>query len=228
MAIRARALAAGLAVAATLVTGCAHRTMAGKTVYKTVTTTPTPTPTTSVPAPSTPPPSSSPKPSPSRTTPPPPRFTRLTATCRHDLPAAAVEKAIGEKLRGTKTYSVGRGDPTIGRLMYINCKYGVTPAKGPSVEITVSLYRSVGAAADRVHGTILDFTSHGATSSGTTVDGRPATVLLGANMLAYGPTLVLHAGLRTVAVTLRPDTKNPAPMLKQVASLAGRRTVRLA
>jgi hypothetical protein len=112
--------------------------------------------------------------------------------------------------------------------MYINCKYGVTPAKGPSVEITVSLYRSVGAAADRAQGTIQDFTSHGATSSGATIDGRPATLLLGANMLAYGPTLVLHAGLRTVAITLRPDTKNPTPMLKRVAQLAERRTKRLA
>ena len=225
MATRARALAAGLIVVTTVVAGCAHRTVPGRTVYKTVIATPTPT--TPTPTPSTPPPSSSAAPSPSHTAPPPPRYTHLVARCYSDLRGASIEQAIHTKLRGTTAYTVGRGDPTIGRLMYINCKYGVTPAKGPSVEITVSLYRSVAAAAERVQGTIQDFTSHGATSSGTTVNSRAATLLLGANMLAYGPTLVFHAGLRTVAVTLRPDTENPTPMLKQVASLAGRRTIQL-
>ena len=225
MATRARASAAALVIVTTLVTGCAHRSIAGKTVYKTVTTAPTPS--TSTPAPSTTPPSSSAKPSPSHTKPPPPKYTRLTATCRGDMRLTTVEKAIGQKLRGTTAYAVGRGDPTIGRLMYINCKYGVSRARGAFIEVTVSLYRSIGAAADRVRGTILDFTSHGATSSGTKIAGRNATLLLGANMLAYGPTVVLHAGLRTVAVTLRPDASNPTPTLKQVATLAVRRTGQL-
>jgi hypothetical protein len=138
-----------------------------------------------------------------------------------------VERAIRDKLPGTTAYSIGRGDPTIGRLMYINCKYGVSRAKGPSIEVSVSLYKSVGAAADRVVGTSQDFTAHGATSSGTKVAGRPATLLLGANMLAYGPTVVVHAGLRTVAVTLRPGTTNPTPTLRAVATLAVNHTGRL-
>jgi hypothetical protein len=226
MSTPARAVTAGLVAVAISVAGCAHRTVPGRTVYQTVTQTPAPS-TSAVVAPSTPPSSTSATPTPTHTAPPPPKFTRLTATCRNAMNLATVEKAIGSRLRGTTAYSVGRGDPTIGRLMYINCKYGVSRAKGAFIEISVSLYRSVGAAADRVTGTIQDFTSHGATSSGTKVAGRDATLLLGANMLAYGPTVVVHAGLRTIAVTLRGDTKNPTPTLRQVAALAVNRTGRL-
>jgi hypothetical protein len=225
MPTRARALTVGLVAVATLGTGCAHRSIAGRTVYKTVTQTPTPL--TSAVAPSTPPTSSSARPRSRHTAAPQPKFTRLAATCRNAMPLTTVEKAIRDKLPGTTAYSVGRGDPTIGRLMYINCKYGVSRAKGPSIEVSVSLYRSVGAAADRVVGTSQDFTSHGATSSGTKVAGRNATLLLGANMLAYGPTVVVHAGLRTIAVTLRPGTTNPTPTLRAVAALAVNRTGRL-
>ena len=226
----ARTLTAGLVVGATLLAGCAHRTVEGKTVIKTVVVAPTPTPSTSSSTTSAPPPtpsSSSPKPTPSRTKAPPPKFTRLDARCHTALKQPAVEKAYGTKLRGTIAYEIGRGDPTIGRLMYINCKYGVSPAKGASVEITVSLYRSTSSAGDRVRGTIQDFISHGASSSGTTVNQRPATLLLGANMLSYGPTLVFHAGLRTIAVTLRGDTSKPTPILERIAALAGRSTQQL-
>ncbi len=87
-------------------------------------------------------------------------------------------------------YGVGGSDPTINRLTFIDCKYGNIRGKAPVAEIRVSLYRSAGDAADRIEATIQDFEQHGASASTTTVGGQHATLLLGANMLAYGPTLV--------------------------------------
>src|SRR5689334_12270136 len=112
MATRARALTAGLAVIASVVSGCAHRVMPGHTVYKTVITTPTPTTTAPTPMPSTS--ATSAQPSPSHTAPPPPKYTHLVARCYSDLRARLVENAMHEKLRGTTAYIVGGGDPTIG------------------------------------------------------------------------------------------------------------------
>jgi hypothetical protein len=218
-----RVLAVALSAIAVLLAGCAHRSTPGATVVRTVvvTPTPTPTPTTSSPLPT-------PTPTPTTSTPAassaPPKYTKLPGTCPKVLPPAAINRAVGEKLPGISQYAVGGPDPTIGRLTYIDCKYGVTHARGPAVEITVSLYRSATDAANRVSQTIQDFGYHGATSSSTKVSGRAATLLLGADLQSYGPTVVVPVGLRTVAVTLRSGTANPTPTLGRLAGLAIRST----
>ena len=207
--------------------GCAHRVDPGRVVVKTVVVTPTPT---STPTPSATP-SSTPPPSPSTSNvadvthrPPPPKVRHLPGTCASQLPAGDVSHELGEKLRGATTFVVGEPDSSIGRMTYLNCKYGVSHAKGPTVEVTVSLYRTGAQATQRIESTEQDFTNHGAAATATTVAERPATLLLGANLLFYGPTIVLAHGQRTIAVTLRPGTPRPAPLLEKLGKLALLRT----
>lgn len=215
-------LAAGLALVL-VASGCAHRTIPGHTVYKTVTTTP--------PAPS-PSPTPSPSTSPvanvtthSKQPPPPkPKYTKLAGTCKTQLGADSINKVLGQKLAGSIEYGVGGSDPSINRLTFIDCKYGNIRGKAPVVEIRVSLYRSEGDAADRIQATIQDFEQHGASASSTTVGGQHATLLLGANMLTYGPTLVKVAGVRTIAITMRPDWTNVQHLLPALGALALRKT----
>jgi hypothetical protein len=217
-----RVLAAGLTLAL-VASGCAHRTIPGHTVYKTVTTTP-PAPS---PSPST---SASTSPVANVTThskhPPPtkPKYTKLAGTCKTQLGADSINKVLGQKLAGSIEYGVGGSDPSINRLTFIDCKYGNIRGKAPVVEIRVSLYRSEGDAADRIQATIQDFEQHGASASSTTVGGQHATLLLGANMLTYGPTLVKVAGVRTIAITMRPDWDNVQHLLPALAGLALRKT----
>jgi hypothetical protein len=217
-----------VAVAVALATtGCAHRTEPGHTVYKTVTTTPpapSPTPTIS--------PSVSPSTSPVADTstthkpapPPKPAITKLPGTCKSLLNADSINKVLGQKLAGSVQYAVGGADSSIERLTFIDCKYGNIRGKAPVVEIKVSLYRSAGAAADRIHATVQDFETHGASVSTTTIAGQPATLLLGANMLTYGPTLVKVAGVRTLAITMRPGWDDVQHLLPALGALALRKT----
>ena len=222
MTVRVRVLAAGVALVL-IASGCAHRTIPGHTVYKTVTTTP--------PAPS-PSPSSSPSTSPvanvtthtKHPPPPKPKYTKLAGTCKSQLGADSINKVLGQKLAGSIEYGVGGSDPSINRLTFIDCKYGNIRGKAPVVEIRVSLYRSEGDAADRIQATVQDFEQHGASASDTTVAGQHATLLLGANMLTYGPTLVKVAGVRTIAITMRPDWDNVQKLLPALGAFALRKT----
>jgi hypothetical protein len=222
MTVRTRIMAAALAIVL-VATGCAHRTVGGHTVYKTVTTTP--------PAPS-PTPSPSPSTSPVANTsthrkpppPPAPKHTELPGTCKTLLNADSINKVLGQKLAGSVQYAVGPGDSSINRLTFIDCKYGVIRGKAAAVEIRVSLYRTEGDAADRIRATVQDFETHGASTSTTEIGGQPATLLLGANLLTYGPTLVKVAGQRTIAVTMRPGWDNVQHLLPALGGLALRKT----
>jgi hypothetical protein len=222
MTVRVRVLASGLALVL-MTSGCAHRTIPGHTVYKTVTTTPsapTPSPTPSPSTSNVADTSTHAKPPP----PPKPKYTKLAGTCKTQLNADSINKVLGQKLAGTIEYGVGGSDPSINRLTFIDCKYGNIRGKAPVVEIRVSLYRSAGDAADRIRATVQDFELHGASASTTTVGGLPATLLLGANMLTYGPTLVKVAGVRTIAITMRPGWENVQHLLPALAGLALRKT----
>jgi hypothetical protein len=156
--------------------------------------------------------------------PPPPKVRHLPGTCASQLPADDVSHELGQKLHGATTFVVGQPDSSIGRMTYLNCRYGVSRAKGPTVEVTVSLYRTGTQAAQRIESTEQDFTYHGADATRTTVAKRPATLLVGAHLLFYGPTIVLAHGQRTVAVTLRPGTAQPVPLLEKLGRLALLRT----
>lgn len=217
---RARAAAAAL-VAVGLLTACAHHVVGGHVTVRTVVVTPTPTPPSTTAPASTPASSSTPRPKPK---PPAPVVKRLPGTCRTLFDAATIDKVMGQKLRGDRSFGLGGADPSSDRLSYIDCKYGVIPGKAAAIEIRVSLYRTVRASVARVAATVADFEQHGATATQTHVGNRPATLLLGANLLTYGPTLVKSAKQRTIAVTLRPGWHRAGPLLSRAALLAFRRT----
>jgi len=135
------------------------------------------------------------------------------------LSLATVEDALGRPVIGQTSFVRGVAEPNIGRLTYLNCRYGLTapvkgkPAPQPQLEIGVSLYDSAGQAATRVRGTVEDYRSHGATQQNAAVGNDAATILVG-----YGyPTLVVAEGPRTVAVTVDPRLVATAPTAGLVA-----------
>jgi hypothetical protein len=112
---------------------------------------------------------------------------------------------VGLPVIGKTAFIVGIAEPNIGRLAYLNCRYGITTSvvkkkkvTDTKIEIGLSIYKSSAQAAARVKGTIEDYRSHGARKTDTTVGSHSATLLTG-----YGqPTLVVAAGVRTVAVSM--------------------------
>jgi hypothetical protein len=122
---------------------------------------------------------------------------------------------------GRTAFVLGVADPGIGRLTYLNCRYGLSaavkgkPAPVPLVEIGISLYNSPAQAARRVQGTVEDYQSHGALNRAVRVGQVQGTVLTG-----YGlPTLVVASGPRTAAVTVSPKLLS-AGSTAELASLA--------
>ncbi len=184
---------------------------------QTVTASPTPAKTTSTPP--RPPTSTAPK-----------LVTKLPGDCGL-LDQYDVQQAAGVAIPGATAFVVGVPEKDIGRIGYINCRYGLpTPPTGatPKIEIGVSLYDSVAQAQTRYTGTIADYVDHGASQQPTTVSGHPAVILIGANAPGYTiPLLVVAADQRTVAVSIGPglvaSAKLPSALAK-VAALALQRT----
>jgi hypothetical protein len=130
--------------------------------------------------------------------------TSFAGTCADLVPISAVEDALGRPVVGQTAYVVGVREPNIGRVAYLNCRYGISTAvvKGKKVtatkvEIGISLYSTAKQAASRVAQTVDSYRSSGATQSAAQVGSYPATVLIGSG----NPTLVVAAGNQTVAVT---------------------------
>ena len=148
-------------------------------------------------------------------------MSRLPGRCEDLLPIGSVMDAIGGKVGAGTAFVEGTPDATIGRVGYLNCRYGVSKrVPAPAIEIGVSLYKTAAKAAARLHPTIDDFVQHGAQSSATTVHGLPATMLLGGVGVGYGPTVVVSAGQRTIAVSLRQGAFPASAVTKDLGSLA--------
>jgi hypothetical protein len=148
----------------------------------------------------------------------------LGGRCEDLLPTGRVNIALHRVVSGKTAFILGVPEADIGRLTYLNCRYGVPaaakgkPAGDPLVEVGISLYNSSAQAARRVEGTVDDYRSHGARDSSTKVGQYRATVLSG-----YGsPTLVVAAGVRSIAVTVdaRLIPKSPATGLASLAKAA--------
>jgi hypothetical protein len=145
------------------------------------------------------------------------------------LPRPDVEQTLGVTFAGRSAFVVGVPEKNIGRLAYLNCRYGLgAGATGtPSVEVGISLYGTPAQAQKRLTGTIADYRDHGATQSSTTVSGVDATLLVGTARGYDIPLLVLTTDQRTVAVSvvekLLPTAKREPAMVK-LAALALDRT----
>jgi hypothetical protein len=143
------------------------------------------------------------------------------------LPSPAVANALGRPVNGQTAFVVGVAEPDIGRVATVNCRYGLPDAPTanavPVVEIGVSLYDTVDDAAKRIPATVDDYVAHGATKTGTTVAGTPATILTGGTGTGYtAATIVLAAGQRTVVAGIveTPAGADPTKDLVALATLA--------
>ena len=120
---------------------------------------------------------------------------------------------------------VGVPEPNIGRLAYLNCRYGIPPQHGatpvePLIEIGVSLYRTAMQAQARVRGTVYDYLYNNATEANRTVAGQHAVLLTGGVGPGYDvPLLVLAAGQRTVAVSVATRAGTAATRWKAMVAL---------
>jgi hypothetical protein len=150
-----------------------------------------------------------------------PTLVHLPGPCDTLLPLAAVDNALNRSLKGKTAFIVGTPEKDIKRLAYINCRYGVTSAKGtPPVEIGVSLYQSAAAAQARIQATVDDYVNNGAHDSTTRVAGHAAHLLTGGRGPGLtAPTLVLADGQRTVAVSVAKPIP-PAAQRKALVALA--------
>ena len=133
--------------------------------------------------------------------------TELPGTCDTLLDDGSVFDAAGIKpLAGSDAFVVGKPDPVIHRLAYLNCRYGVTgkgAAATPAIEVGVSLYATSTDATERIAATVDDYTAHGASVSTTQVLGQRASMITGGSGAGYDvPTLVVADGQRTVAVSI--------------------------
>jgi hypothetical protein len=219
---------AGIAVAAALASlpACtAGGSKPGKTVTVTVhRSTPPASPTSPARSTTTSPPSSSPA--------PPVDQTRLPGTCDTLLPDATVFRAAGvTTLAGVDAFVVGQPEADIGRVGYLNCRYGVTgsgDAAVPKIEIGVSLYHSPAQATARVRATVADYVGHAASAAPVSVSGRPGFMLTGGAGVGYtAPSLVVASGQRTFAVSIATAVATGAKAVTAataVASLAVART----
>lgn len=155
-----------------------------------------------------------------------PPMSKLPGECDGLLPTPSIVNAIGQKVHGSAVFVVGLPDRSIGRVGYINCRYGGTKAQ-PAIEIQVSLYQSDAKAAARIGPNRDDFVGHGAKATKTTVGGAPATLLIGASGAGYAPTIVMALGQRTIAVSIEQGTVQSDKLthdLQALAFLAAQRT----
>lgn len=159
--------------------------------------------------------------------------TKLNGSCDTRMPSSAVMATLGRNIAGETSFVVGTAEPDIGRIGYLNCRYGLpknsaTPDPTPMIEIGVSLYSTPDKASARIPATVEDYQAHGAQSSSATVAGHQATILTGGTGPGFtSPTIVLAADQRTVAVSLDPSAttadKRSADLVK-LAEFALQRT----
>lgn len=135
---------------------------------------------------------------------PTPSAMPIAGECPSVLPISALEQVMGVPVIGKTEFVVGVPEPSIDRISYLNCRYGLgdkvegAPDPVPQVEVGVSAYGSPASAAARVQGTIEAYRGQGATQSSVPVGGESGTVLIGSGE----PTLVVASGNKTVAVTV--------------------------
>jgi hypothetical protein len=159
--------------------------------------------------------------------------TKIDGTCESLLSLYDVGQAAGRQLGGTTAFIVGLPDKSIGRLGYLNCRYGIPSgatgaAAVPQVEIGVSLYDTPARAERRASSTAADYVANGAKPTQLTVAGHPGVMLAGGRGTGYTvPLLVAATGQRTVAVSVAlagASTAQQARIASAIASLALTRT----
>lgn len=124
------------------------------------------------------------------------------------LPQPLIDTTLNRPIGGTTAFIVGAAEADIGRLAYLNCRYGLPAGAAastatPTLEIGISLYDTAAHAAARIPATVDDYANHGASQTDVTVDGVAVAILTMASGEGYtNPTAVAASGQRTIAITL--------------------------
>lgn len=125
--------------------------------------------------------------------------------CEDLLPLSLVTDALQRPVVGRTSSIVGVAEPNIGRLAYLNCKYGITttlvkkkPVTATGVEIGLSLYSTAQQAAKRVQATVDYYLSLGASAHPIRVGQNAGQIMLGVG----DPLIVVAAGPRTAAISV--------------------------
>jgi len=152
----------------------------------------------------------------------PTHLAHLGGTCDSLLTLADVENALGRSVKGKTAFVQGLAERDIGRLSYLNCRYGLASATAaPGLELGISLYTTPAKASARITATVDDYENHGATATPVTVSGVAGTLLVGGTGSDYSvPTLVLASGQRTVAVSATAAVAPTAERSKDLAAVA--------
>lgn len=127
----------------------------------------------------------------------------LPTSCNDLISINDLHRALGRPLTGRTVYIKGVAVSNIKRTGRTTCEYGVRGKTVP-LEVGVSGYRTIGAAAERVRITVASFRGSGAAISTVRVAGQPATVGVG----HAGATLVMATRYRTVAVSIIPNLEH--------------------
>jgi hypothetical protein len=156
-------------------------------------------------------------------------MTKFSGNCYALLTLYDVQRAAGYTIGGKTAFIVGVPDKTLGRLSYLNCRYGLPAAAPgrsatPQIEINVALYSTPAQAAKRAASTVSDYVANGATATQVTIGDVPGTILTGGLGAGYSvPLLVTSSGQRTVAVSLNKSGLSAArrtQILSNIGALA--------
>jgi hypothetical protein len=157
----------------------------------------------------------SPTPTP-RPTPKVPARAALPTDCTLLLTHASINKALHRTLTGRTIYIKAVPEPRIGRTGRVTCRYGVT-SKSVPIEVSVSGYRTVAEATNRVRVSVKAEEDAGAHATPTTIAHQPATITIG----RHGSLLIYGTVNRTLAVTVAPGVggSRTAAILKDLAEV---------
>jgi hypothetical protein len=152
-----------------------------------------------------------------------PPKTALAGTCDSLLPWSDVRRLAGAGLSVRTAFVVGVADKTIGRLAYLNCRYGMPPTGvtgQPQIEVGISLYQTPRQAQDRIDGTVSDYADHGAADRNVTVGQVHGALLTGGVGTGYDvPLLVVASDQRTVAVSMTAGLLGSAAQLQAMTGI---------
>jgi hypothetical protein len=152
-------------------------------------------------------------------------MTKFSGNCYALLTLYDVQRAAGYTIGGKTAFIVGIPDKTLGRLSYLNCRYGVPAAAPgrsatPQIEINVALYSTPAQASKRAASTVSDYVANGATATQVTIVDVPGTILTGGLGAGYSvPLLVTSSGQRTVAVSLNKSGLSAAKRTQILSNL---------
>lgn len=159
---------------------------------------------------------------PATVTTPPPTSTGpkpvLPTRCTDLIDGRQLDKTLGLPLSPVVRTIIGQPSPSVGMTGRVSCRYGIPSPSGTyALELSLSSYRDVSAAAERVPVNVEALRTPGTEPIPLTIGELSGTYL----PLRDGPLLIASAGIYSVTVTLGPTSFSPEDALASAAAVAG-------